>query len=220
MSPSVPGASTRYVLSVTAGLECPSHTDTALTSILDCSHWRAQLCRRLWLPGPFLPVPVAISWSQAMVMPWAIQRFKVRPEDAAPPRTPDRRAVLCGRTMRRPPTPGGPAPPSNDRTCPGAPRRCALGRKTGDRARSDQAPGRPPEQERQQPGLARRHGVKELAHLVRRPVVGDLALRAWLPAREPGWTRLLYHVYQKLLGDKERSIDRFLKRSERTGYLT
>ena len=53
MSPNVPGASTRYVLSVTAGLECPSHTDTALTSIPDCSQWRAQLCRRLWLPGLF-----------------------------------------------------------------------------------------------------------------------------------------------------------------------
>ena len=72
MSPNVPGASTRYVLSVTAGLECPSHTDTALTSIPDCSQWRAQLCRRLWLPGFFTPVPVANDSSPASAIPWAI----------------------------------------------------------------------------------------------------------------------------------------------------
>ena len=41
------------------GLLCPSHADTAFTFRPLCSQWRAQLWRRLWLPGPLTPVPVA-----------------------------------------------------------------------------------------------------------------------------------------------------------------
>ena len=157
------------------GLLCPNHADTAFTFNPLCSQWRAQLCRRLWLPGPLTPIPVATVTRPAAAIPRVIHW----PRSSQKIGIPYRRPGPWAPTRTRPPAPDGPGPRGSGPLA--FPHR--DGRRGGGKVqvpplwieRLRLAQRGAPQQEGKQPGQTGGYGGQDLPDLFRGPVVGEFA---------------------------------------------